>query len=151
MKNKKGAGLKNLFIGLILTGLFAFALITGGIQLAELNNGANSLADDPAFSTYKTNLTTALQKAHNDTNASIESLGDSPLSAIPGAFIFEAISGVWKTLKVVPVTIYNLTFGLAKDKIFGDSFALVFGVIGAIITLLIIFGVIKLVSSGQDE
>lgn len=145
------AGLKPLFIGLLLTGLFAFAMITGGIMVADQNSGVVSIGDDPALSNYKTQIQSSLNDASTDANSSLEALGNSPLSAIPGAFIFEAIAGVWKTLKIVPSTIYNLTFGVLKDKVFGDSFGVAFGIMAAIIIILIILGVIKLVVSGQDE
>ena len=145
------SGLKPLLVGLLLSGLFAFALITGGIMVGTTNKATNNIGDDPALASYKASLESSLGQAHTNANASIESLSESPISVIPGAFIFDAIAGVWKTLKTVPVTIYNLTFGVAKDKIFGSSFNVVFGIIAAILIILIIFGVIKMVVSGQDE
>ena|SRR3990167_1386712 len=145
------AGLKPLLVGLLLGGLFALVLITGGIMLANNNASPVSIGDDPALSAYKTSLESSLENAQANANASIEALGESPISIIPGSFVIDAIAGVWKTLKVVPVTIYNLTFGLAKDKIFGETFDVVFGIMAAILIIVIIFGVIKLVSQGQDE
>ena len=145
------AGLRPLLVGLLLSGLFAFALITGGIMLGTNNNSQNNIGNDPALASYKTNLESTLGEAQANANASVEAIGESPISVIPGAFVFDAIAGVWKTLKVVPVTIYNLTFGLLKAKVFGATFDVVFGITAAILIILIIFGVIKMVSSGQDE
>lgn len=145
------AGLRPLLVGILLAGLFAFALISGGIMMATNNGASQSIGDDPALSSYKSGLETTLGEAQENANASIEAIGESPISVIPGSFVFDAIAGVWKTLKVVPVTIYNLTFGLASEKIFGSTFAVVFGTLAAIIIILIIFGVIKMVSQGQDE
>lgn len=146
------SGIKPLLIGVLLAGLFAFALIQGGSLLAEHNNANQSITDNPALIVFKTDLESTLGDAHENANGSLNALGDSPLSEVSGGLvIFTAISGVWKTLKAVPVTIYNLTFGLAKTNIFGESFNVVFGIIGAIIIMLIIFGVIKMLTSGQDE
>lgn len=149
--NKKGAGLKPLIVGLLLSGLFAFALITSGIMIANSNHASHSIGDDPAIASYKNSLEGTLNQAQENANSSIEAIGESSISVIPGAYIFDAIAGVWKTLKVVPVTIYNLTIGLLKNKIFGNNFNVVFGIFSAILIILIIFGVIKLISSGQDE
>lgn len=145
------AGLRPLIVGILLAGLFAFALITGGIMISTNNQATQSIGNDPSLASYKTSLESTLEDAQVNANSSIEAIGESPISVIPGAFIFDAISGVWKTLKVVPVTIYNLTFGLLKVKVFGDTFSVVFGVMAAILIILIIFGVIKMVSAGQDE
>lgn len=145
------SGLKPLLVGILLTGLFAFALISGGIMLAENNAAPQSIGDDPALSSYKTSLEDTLEQAHTDANASIESLGKSPISVISGFAIFDAVYSVWKTLKVVPVTIFNLTIGLAQEELLGPSFYIVIGIISTILLILIIFGVIKMIISGQDE
>lgn len=144
-------GIKPLLIGMLLSGLFAFALISGGIMLAQNNHSNNNIGDDPALSDYKNSLETNLEKANTDANDSLNALSDSPISVISGFAILDAAYSVWKTLKVVPSTIYNLTFGLTKNKIFGSPFVIVFGLISAIILILIIFGIIKLLISGQDE
>jgi len=146
------SGIKPLLVGILLAGLFAFALIQGGSLLAKHNNANQSITDSPALSSFKINIEDSLGEAEDNANGSLNALGDSPLSEVSGGLvIFTAISGVWKTLKAVPVTIYNLTFGLAKSSIFGEDFNVVFGIIGAIIIMLIIFGVIKMLTSGQDE
>lgn len=145
------SGIKTILIGLILTGMFGLALINGGIQLGINHNSANNIGDDPSLSSYKSSLESSLEDAHTNANASVESLGESPISALPGGFIFDAAARVWKTLKAAPVSIYNSTIGIADEKIFGPAFYLILGGIGAIILILIALGVIKLVISGQDE
>ena len=151
-KNKKGAGIRPYLIGILLAGLFAFALIQGGALLAEHNQANQSITDNPALSGFKTNLESTLGEAQENANGSLNALGESPLTEVSGGLVvFTAISGVWKTLKAVPVTIYNLTFGLAKASVFGESFNVVFGIIGAIIIMTLIFFVIKMLTSGQDE
>lgn len=145
------AGIKPLLVGIMLAGLFAFALITGGIMVGTTNNANQNIGDSEALSSYKNNLETALLQSEINANSSIEAIGESPITEIQGSFIFDAISGVWKNLKTIPVTIYNLTFGEAKTHIFGETFNPVFAIVGAILIMLIIFGVIKMITSGQDE
>lgn len=145
------SGIKPLLVGFLLAGLFAFALISGGIMLATNHGSSQNVGDDPALSSYKTSLETSLLEAQDNANSSIEALGDSPVSVIPGSFVIDAISGVWKTLKNVPVTLYNLTFGLAKNKLFGSTYDVVFGILAAIVIIIFLFAVIKLVTQGQDE
>lgn len=149
--NKRGSGIKPLLASLLVVGLFIFAFINAGIMIASNNNANQSIGDDPTLSAYKSNLETTLKQAETDTNSSIEAIGQSPLSSTSNGFIFDAISGIWKTLKSVPVTLYNLTFGLTKAKLFGEAFTPVFSIIAAILIMAIIFGVIKMISSGQDE
>lgn len=146
------SGIRPLLVGILLAGLFAFALIQGGALLSTHNQANQSITDSPALSGFKTDIESSLDNAQANANGSLTALGDSSLSEVSGGLvIFSAISGVWKTLKAVPVTIYNLTFGLAKTSVFGEGFNVVFGIIGAIIIMLIIFGVIKMLTSGQDE
>jgi hypothetical protein len=145
------AGIKPLLIGLLLSGLFAFALITAGITLSLTNHASHSIGDDPAISAYRISLNNTLNEAQADANSSLEAIGESSVSILSLGSIVDAVAGIWKTLKVVPVTIYNLTIGLLKGKVFGSSFNVVFGIMGAILIILIIFGVIKLIFSGQDE
>lgn len=146
-------GLKGTVINLLLVGVFAFALITGGIMLGTNNNADQNIGDSPALSAYRADINDTLSDAHSDANSSLESVGKSPITLVTGLFIFDAIGGVWKTLKVVPVTIYNLTFGVAKEQLFGNSpaFDVVFGVLSAILIIVIIFGVWKWIASGQDD
>lgn len=143
-------GLKGNLISLLLVGIFAFALITGGIMIGDNHNAENNIGDSPALSAYRTSLNDTLGEAHESANSSLEAIGKSPITLVITP-IFDAISGVWKTLKVVPVTIYNLTFGLAQDEIFGGGFNVIFGVLSAIFIIVIIFGVWKWIASGQDD
>lgn len=145
------AGLKPVFIGLILTGLFAFALISSGVYLASSNHANRSIIDDQALSSFKTVLESNLSQASTNANSSLESIGNSPISAVLGSTIFDSISGVWKTLKTVPVAVYNLIAGQLKQRIFGDDYGIVLGILSTILMVVIIFGVIKLVTQGQDE
>ena len=144
-------GLKSLLIGFLLTGLFAYVFITGGILLSTYNNPANSIGDDPSLSEYKTSLEEDLEQAYADANSSESSFSDSPITLGGGDIILDSISGIWKTAKSMPVTIYNLTVGLTLRKIFGsEAFAIVFGVLAAIISITIIFYVWRMIKSGES-
>jgi len=145
------ASFRPLVVGLLLAGLFAFALINAGL-LISINNGANqSIGDDPAISSYSESLEETLLEANENANATETAFGSSPITLTTGSLVFDAVGGIWKTMKEVPVTVYNLTFGLIATKIFGDeSYGVVFGVIGAILMMTIIFGIWKWVTTGES-
>lgn len=144
-------GLKPLLTGILVCGLFALALISGGIRLAETNGVNHSIGDDPVLISYKTSLESSLTQAEINSNSSLEALGQSPTTEVGGSFIYDAITGVWKTLKEVPSTIYNLFAKVLRVKVFGETFNPIFGIGAALLMIIIIFGVIKLVVAGQDE
>lgn len=140
-----------LLVGFLLAGLFAIALLNFGILLAENNGVDHSIGDDPAISSYKDNLEDTLDTAYSNATGAEESLGKSPVSFISQNIIFDAIGGIWKTLKEVPITVYNLTFGLLSQKLFGDSsYGIVLAIISTIITITVIFGVWKMVFTGDS-
>lgn len=139
-----------LLIGLMLGGLFAFALITGGIMLAENNNPSQSIGNDPVLSNFSSNIENALGESTSTSDTAEESLGASPVTLNENSIFFDALGGLWKSLKAIPVTIYNLTMRLIFTKIFGSQAgAIIFGVIGGIISMIIIFGVWKMIKTGD--
>lgn len=144
-------GLKSLLIGILVSGLFALALINGGIMLASNNHANQSIGDDPILVGYRNSLNNTLHQAETNVNGSLEALGQQGATSTPLGAIYDAMTGTWKTLKEVPSSLYNLFVGVTKVKIFGDSFNPVFGIVAAILIILIIFGVIKLIISGDDN
>ncbi len=145
-------GIKPLLYGLLIVGLFSIALLNFGIMIADINQANQSISNNPSLSSYATDLNNSLASSGSDTQTALDSLADSPTTLSTGAFIIDAIGGVWKTLISVPITLYNLTFGLIISEIFGDnSFAIALAVLGAILGLAVIFGVWKLVSTGESE
>ena len=62
------------------------------------------------------------------------------------------MSGIWKTMKVVPLSIYYLISSLVDTEVLGGAQTyIVWGIIGSIILLGIVFGVWKLVSTGEEN
>lgn len=145
------AGLQPLIVSVLLVGAFAFALISGGVMLAEVNGANQSIADDPVLSSYKSDLQTSLETTETDANSSLEALGSSPTTESGGTFIYDATTGVWKTVKKQPSTNYNLLVGVTKTRIFGESFNPIFAVGAGILMVIIVFGVIALVVAGRID
>lgn len=145
------ANLRPFLISFLVVGLFAFAMINGALLLESNNNATQSIGDDPTIASYKSSLESTLEDSSTNANSAETAIGDSPVTLTTGNIIFDAIGGIWKTLKVIPTTVYNLTIGLAMTKIFGsNSFGIVFGVIASILTITLIFGVWRMVTSGDS-
>lgn len=148
------AKLAPILISFLLAGLFAIALITGGIRLAQVNNSPNSIANDPSITSYASSVNNSLGNSLSNANNAETALGQSPstLTTTGGstALGLDTVQGIWKGLKGVPTTIYDLTIGLLVTKIFsGPSFWIVFAVIGSIVTLIIIVAVVKFFTQGE--
>lgn len=139
-----------IIVAMLIVGLFAFALISGGIMLGSQNNAPQNIGDDPSIASYKTALENNLRSASSDVNSSEKSLEQSPLTLSTGGLILDTIGKIWKTMKTIPVTVYNLTAGVLFTRLFGnEAGGLVFGVIATILILSIIFAVWKWVSTGE--
>lgn len=139
-----------IVVGLLLFSMFALAMITGGIQLANVNDVDQSIGDHPLLSTYSVNLSDAVGGASDNAKSGEDAFADSDVTLSTSSVFIDAIGGIWKTLKTIPVTIYNLTIGLVSSVIFGGgAFSIVLGIIGAILTITIIFAVWRLISTGE--
>lgn len=145
------AEIRPLLIWLLLLGLFAMAIVTGGIMLAEQNGVNQSIADDPAITEYYSSLNETLADTYTDASNSDAAFSNSSISTSIGIPFIDSIWGIWKTLKEVPVTIYNLTIGLLISKVLGDvAGAIVLSVLSAILIITVIFAIVKLVSQGES-
>lgn len=137
-------------ISILISGLFAFVLLAGGIQLAVLNNANQSIADEPAIRTFSQSINETLLTTSDAAQAAENATSDSQITRILTIPFLDAIQGIWKTIKVAPVAIYNLIAGLAKTYILGSTAGLIITtLIAAIVTLTILFSVIKFVSTGD--
>ena len=146
-------GFKGIIFALLFSGLFIIALINGGIYLAQTNHANQSIADDPLISAYSPALNDALASSYTIANTSEGAISESPITLTTGFPVFDAISGIWKTLKIIPVTIWNLTVTFVQTKAFGNTatFYIVFSVLGAWLIISIILGVWKMVSTGDSD
>lgn len=141
-----------LVISLLLFGLFVIAIINASIFLSIANDSDRSLANDPSFRTYATNLNNSLQKAFENSNASQTALSQTPTTSTSGVVvILDFISGAWATLVSVPITIFRLTSELIFVNIFGSNqaFWIIFGTVSAIFILTIVLIVYKMRSTGE--
>jgi len=140
-----------IIVSLLLVGLFAICMITAGIQIATVNNANQSIGDDAVLAAYASSMNSSLEATVSAANTTEDAISSSPITLTSGFPVFDSITGVWKTLKVIPVTIYNLTFGLVFGRLLGGGVAaIVVGVIGSILTITIILSVWKMVSTGES-
>ena len=134
---------------LLLFALFAIAMISGGIMLAESNNPSQSIGNDPTVSAFSGNLTDTLSTAYEDSNSAKSAISNSSITTTTGFAYIDAVGGVWKTVTQAPSAIYNLTFGFILVNLLGSSTAsIVTGVLATILILTIITAVILWVTTG---
>jgi hypothetical protein len=138
-----------LMIALLGFGLFALSIITGGIFLAQENNANQSIADNPAISTYAGSLNDSLQSAYDSSSGAEDAISNSPVTTSSSLFIIDAMAGVWKVIKAVPVGVVNLTYGLVTTLWDYPAIKIGLSLVGAILTLTIIIAVWRLLSMGD--
>lgn len=145
------SGFKPILVSLILAGLFAFSLLYGGYLLAVNNDASQSILDNPAMNSFKENLEDNLTGFYDTVNASETSFAKSPISLSQIVFV-DALGGIWKTLKIIPLAIWNLIAGLVIGNLLTQTqFIIVGGVVGSLLIITIIFGVWKLINTGESE
>lgn len=144
-------GFQGYIITMLIFGLFVISLITTGIMIADQNDATQSIGDDPSISEYKSSIENNLTTAYNDVSSSNTVIENSSITTTTSIPIFTSVQSIWKTIKKVPITVYNLTIGLAMKKLFGDSAGIVTAVISTILILLILFAVIKWVATGIGD
>lgn len=144
------AELRPILVNILLFALVAMSLLTGGIMLASTNNAPQSIADEPAIQNYVSSLNATLEDSSADARSAQEAIETSPVTLTSGLPVFDAIFGIWRTIKEVPVTVYNLTIGLLVAKIFSSAaYAIVTAVIATILIVTIVLAVWKMVSTGD--
>lgn len=139
-----------IIVALLLFGLFVVVIISGGIMLANVNGANQSIGNDPTLVIYNNNINQTLQQSKIDIGNSSSALESSPLTLTGGNPFFDAIGGIWKTIKNAPITIWNYTGQILISKLFGQQAGtILLGTLGAILLVTILFGVYKLVSRGE--
>lgn len=147
----KMRGFLGLIVGILVSGLFVVALLYGGGRLSEDNNGQSILQDSSINKTFTT-LNTDLNKAWDSANNTETATAKSPLTISQGSFIINAMGGLWVTVKVIPTLVWNTMLLFLQNSLFGSpAFAVVFGVIGAIVIFMFTLYAWKLISSGEPE
>jgi hypothetical protein len=144
-------GFKTYLISLLLVGLFAIALINAGIMISDQNDMVGSIGDDSSLSDYKTSIEGSLDNATSSSTSADAVLGNSSISTNTATPFVDSIVGIWKSVKSAPVAVWNLTFGMALEKMFGEDKAIVLNILGAILGLSLIFAIIYLIASGDGR
>lgn len=143
-------GLRTILVAVILSGLFAIALLNAGQSLFEANDVNRTLASDPQLNNYISNLNNTLSTSLQNNNDVETAIGETPPTLSTTGLIFESVGNVWKTLKTVPVTIYNLTIGLLFTKLLGSNqFAIAVVIVEALFVMALLFFVVKWAFTGE--
>ena len=126
-------------VPLLLTGLFVICFFSFAGYLAVYNNSNADITSDPSINQYLTSLNSTLKNSSSTADNSSDALYGSSSSTSGGNIILEAVTGIWKSITSTPKQIYLLTIGLVQSKVLGGStFYLVFGTIGAILSITLI-------------
>ena len=94
MKRRGEAGIKSLVVTILLVGLFAYAIISVGVQMAEDNDANQSIIDHPIISASYGNISEDLTEADKSASGSRESLE----KGVPEEDKFNPIVAIWGTL-----------------------------------------------------
>lgn len=143
------ATLRPIIISLMIFGLFSLALLNGGILLALANNSNQTIANSPSVQRYADLLNATLEQYQSVANASEEAIATSPISRIFDNIIFDAIGGIWRSIKTLPTTVFNITTDFIGPVLFSGPFLVVIGVITALLTITIVIAVWKMVFTGE--
>lgn len=145
-------GIKQIAFALPIFALIALLVFFAGVNLSKVNQAPQSIADDPSIKVYANELNATLATFKDDTDGIQNAINESHLTVSTSLLIIDAIGGVWKTMIHVPILIYNLTIGLVLEKLFGQQVSGLFiGVVSAILSLIIVFGVLALLSRANPD
>lgn len=141
-----------LMATLILIGVVVVSMFTFSDNFLNNNNPNATIYEDPLLASEVNSLKGNLSGYVGTTSNSEAVLSNSSLSqgGIAGQnVLFDSVAGIWKALKSAPVVIYNLSLGLIKRKLFGDSeWAWLVDAFGALVILAILIAIIRLVTTG---
>ena len=151
------AGFKGIIIALLLAGVFAFSLISFGVQMQTDNDAPFTLLNNTrinnSFNTLGSNLNKT-QTVYAEQSSDFSS--DQPEESRGGeSILLISIVGVLNVVGKIPVLLYDSTLGLAFDFLFGGSgdsgFGVVFGIFGSILILSVVLFAWKVIRTGDPE
>ncbi len=102
-------GLRDILVGVVLTGLFMIALLTYSVSLTTENFSNQSIEDEPFFQNYTRDLNLTLTNVREDAEKERTAIqtteptkGDENfgLTSIP-SMVFNFISMMFKTFKII--------------------------------------------------
>lgn len=132
--------------------MFVIAIITFEVTLAENNNAQQDLLDNPTTREFLKDINTTLETSYQ-TQQGIENASvNSPVTKTGVIPFIDATEGLWKTLKTIPTTTYNLIVGMLRTSIFqGAALQILVTVVGFLFTAGIILAAYKFFSSGDAK
>lgn len=143
-------GLRYFIIFALILGVFITALLSIGIQLADINNANQTIADDPSVRVLANNLNESLGDTLSSASATQEAISESPTTLSTTGLVFDALASIWKTLTSVPIAIFQLVINFLETNILGSqAFAIVTTSLLAIIILTLVFFVVKWATTGD--
>lgn len=141
-----------LLISFIIIALFSVGMINIVYFTQVQNDAEETILDDSVLglSSYKSNVEANLTSTYEDSLDAEESASSSQVTFSFGSPFLDAISGVWKTIKSGPVTLYHLVIGLLRATFLsGTDGIIIISAIVSILTISIIFAVWKMISTGE--
>ena len=146
-------GFSGLLIGLLVTGLFIMALLIGGTQLSTNIDGSQSIANQPQIAKLTANLTTQLNAAYGTANDTETAVSKSKTTITQGTVFLDAMAGVWTTMKIIPIAVYNAANLFISTTLLSGSpmYLVIGGVVGAILIFLFVLYAWKVIRTGDPE
>lgn len=144
------SGIKPIIIGLLLVALFSYALIIGGSNFIIQNS--DTTLDDPTLINFTNTLSEVMENNSDSARQSNDAFTNSSITTTTSIPYVDSIGGIWKSAKKYPVMIYDVTMGLVFTKLLSDNAkTVIISVLGAILTLSILFAAWKLIATGESE
>lgn len=141
-----------LMSALIILGIIVVAMFSFSDNFLTNNNPNTTIYEDPLLASEVSSLKGNLSGYISTTSNSEAVLSNSSLSqgGITGQnVLFDSVAGIWKALKSAPVVVYNLTLGLVKRKLFGDSqWAWIIDAFAGLIILAVLIAIVRWVTTG---
>ena len=135
------------FIGFALVGLFAFAIISFGVGMANDNNSNDSILDDSSINKMNSTLGSSLSGFRSLSQGQRENFeSEIPTSGF-GVLIIFAIISAGKVFTGMVLGIWNILLLPFKSAI-GIS-PIVLGVFSSILVIVIILGAWRLYKAGE--
>lgn len=143
-------GFKSIVVSMLIMGLFIVALVNFGDRLAIVNNAQDNIRDSPIISKILTNTTSSLITAQSDAESANTAFSNSPITLTSTPFV-NAIGSIWKTMKIVPIAIWNAIFeGTSSALGLSGPFAVVFTILAGIFIIGIVLAAWQTIATGKS-
>jgi ABC-type sugar transport system permease subunit len=137
-------------LGLVMTTIFAIAVVSFMINFGTDNQAKIKLGDDPEFSTLSNNLKTDMELFTTQTNSSQSVFAESVAKA--GDQTMEG-GGLFKINPFAPLTALYKILDTSFSKIFGNSngFSIIFATVTTILGFLSLMYIYKTIWGKDPE